>query len=67
MIEIRDLGNREINELLLTVGYGHLACTDGKEPYIVPIHYSFDDPFVYVYTTEGKKSEIIKRNPRVCL
>jgi len=67
MIEIKDLGNKEINELLQTVGYGHLACTDGKEPYIVPIHYAFDDPFIYVYTTEGKKSEIIKRNPRVCL
>jgi len=67
MIQIKELGNKEIDELLRTVGYGHLACTDGKEPYVVPIHYAYDDRYIYIYTTEGKKSEIIRRNPRVCL
>lgn len=67
MIEIRELGESEIKELVSRVGYCHLACADGTEPYVVPVHYAFEPPYLYVYTTEGKKSEIIARNPRVCL
>lgn len=67
MIEVRELGESEIKELISRVGYCHLACTDGTEPYVVPVHYAFEPPYLYVYTTEGKKSEIIARNPRVCL
>lgn len=67
MIEVRELGDVEIKELISQLNYGHLGCTEGMEPYVVPIHYSFEPPYVYVYTTEGKKSEILARNPRVCL
>ena len=67
MIEIREMGDSEILELIKAVGYGHLACTDGKSPYVVPVHYGYQEPYIYLYTTEGKKSEIIGRNPRVCL
>jgi nitroimidazol reductase NimA-like FMN-containing flavoprotein (pyridoxamine 5'-phosphate oxidase superfamily) len=67
MIEVRDLDQDEIEQLLLRLNYGHLACTDGLEPYVVPIHYAYDEPYIYIYTTEGKKSGLIERNPRVCL
>lgn len=67
MIEVRELLEHEIKHLLSAVAYAHLACTDGHQPYVVPIHYAYDPPYIYVYTTEGKKSEIISRNPRVCL
>jgi nitroimidazol reductase NimA-like FMN-containing flavoprotein (pyridoxamine 5'-phosphate oxidase superfamily) len=33
----------------------------------MPVHYAYEPPYIYVYTTEGKKSEILARNPRVCL
>jgi nitroimidazol reductase NimA-like FMN-containing flavoprotein (pyridoxamine 5'-phosphate oxidase superfamily) len=67
MIEILEMSDREIRELLATTGYGHLACSKDGVPYIVPIHYAYDEPYVYVYTTEGKKSDIIAENPNVCL
>jgi nitroimidazol reductase NimA-like FMN-containing flavoprotein (pyridoxamine 5'-phosphate oxidase superfamily) len=67
MIEIRDLDNEEIENLLGRLNYGHLALTDGLEPYVVPIHYAYDSPYIYIYTTDGKKSELIRNNPRVCL
>ena len=67
MIEVRELGESEIKELVSRVGYCHLGCSDGTEPYVVPVHYAFEPPYIYVYTTEGKKAEIIGRNPRVCL
>jgi nitroimidazol reductase NimA-like FMN-containing flavoprotein (pyridoxamine 5'-phosphate oxidase superfamily) len=67
MIEVKELSDSEIAELLRRTGYGHLACARGGEPYVVPVHFAYDDGDIYVYTTEGKKFEIIKENPRVCL
>ena len=67
MIEIRDLSDAEIDDLLKRVGYGHLACSKNDEPYVVPIHFAYVDGTLLVYTTEGKKSEIIDENPRVCI
>jgi nitroimidazol reductase NimA-like FMN-containing flavoprotein (pyridoxamine 5'-phosphate oxidase superfamily) len=67
MIEVQELSTREIQELLGRLNYGHLACSDDKKPYVVPVHFAYESPYIYVYTTEGKKSEIIKNNPRVCI
>lgn len=67
MIEIEDMRKAEIEEILSGVGYGHLGCSDKGQPYVVPVHYAYDAPSIYVYTTEGKKTEIIRENPRVCL
>jgi uncharacterized protein len=67
MIEIEDMGRDEIDAVLRTIGYGHLGCADGGQPYVVPVHYAFEDPNLYVYATAGKKTEIIRSNPKVCL
>ncbi|MFN6962189.1 MAG: pyridoxamine 5'-phosphate oxidase family protein [Pyrinomonadaceae bacterium] len=67
MIEIQDLQKSAIQQFLERSDYGHLACCADDEPYVVPIHFAYCDPFIYIYTTEGKKTEIIARNPRVCL
>ena len=67
MIEVEEMGNKEIEGLLKTIGYGHLACSRDNEPYVVPIHYVYAKPYVYIYTTLGKKAEIINENPRICL
>jgi uncharacterized protein len=67
MIEVRELNNKEIEELIARLDYGHLACCDGGQPYVVPIHYAYNNGYIYVYTTQGKKSEILSKNPRICL
>lgn len=67
MIEVQELSESEIEQVLERVGYGHLACCRDGQPYVVPVHYAYHEGSVYVYTTEGKKSEIIASNPRVCL
>ena len=43
MIEVKELSDDEIVELLTRTGYGHLACTRDSEPYVVPIHFAFDE------------------------
>ena len=67
MIEVEDLSESEVIEILNRVGFGHLACCRDNRPYVVPVHYVYDDGTIFIYTTEGKKFEIIKENPNVCL
>jgi len=67
MIEVRELSKHEIDEVLSASNYGHLACSRDGEPYIVPIHFVYDGSVFFIYTTEGKKNEIIRANPKVCL
>lgn len=67
MLQVRELSDTEIVEILSRVGYGHLACSRDDRPYVVPIHYAYSEGVVYLYTTEGKKVEIIRTNPHVCL
>lgn len=67
MIEIEEMRKDEVDELLARLNYGHLATSRNDQPYVVPVHFVYDKPLIYVYTTEGKKSEIIRTNPQVCL
>ena len=67
MLEVRELDKYEIDNLLSGRDYGHLACSLDDQPYIVPVHYVYDGTNIFVYTTEGKKSEIIQSNPQICL
>ena len=67
MIEVQEMVNSEIEKLLARGGYGHLACARDDRPYIVPIHYAYDKPDIYIYTADGLKTEIIRANPHVCL
>lgn len=67
MIEIESMLSPAVNELLKRVNYGHLGCSEHDQPYVVPIHFGYDGEFVYIFTTPGKKSEIIDVNPNVCL
>lgn len=67
MIEIQDMRDADAREIFTRIGYGHLACCADNKPYVVPIHYSYDGEFVYIYTTEGRKADILEQNPEVCL
>lgn len=67
MIEVEELSDPEIIDILARVGYGHLACCRDDQPYVVPVHYAYEAGDLFVYTTEGKKADIIKENANVCL
>jgi hypothetical protein len=60
------LSETEINTLLSSEVFGHLGCTDGLKPYVVPMAYVYRDNVLYGQTTEGKKVEMLRKNPLVC-
>lgn len=44
-----------------------LAMVDGEEPYAVPVYYGFDGELMYLGVAEGRKTDVLDRNPRVCV
>lgn len=67
MIEIEEMRESEAREVLGTLDYAHLAVAKDNIPYVVPVHFAFDGANLFVYTTEGKKADIIRVNPEICL
>ena len=44
-----------------------LGLCDGGEPYVVPLCFGYDGQAVYFHgAREGRKLEMLQRNPRVC-
>ncbi|MBD2663044.1 pyridoxamine 5'-phosphate oxidase-related, FMN-binding protein [Richelia sinica FACHB-800] len=67
MLDIDEMSTKEIHNLLQKVGHGHLGCALEGHPYVVPMHYYFDDPDIYIFTTIGMKTKYMDANPEVCL
>lgn len=60
------LDDTQINNMLSSQVVGRLACSDGLQPYIVPVTYTYDGEYIYGQTNEGTKLEILRKNPNVC-
>ena len=66
---IRELTTEECRDVLARTHLGRLGCARLDQPYIVPIHFSFDDAArcVYAFSTIGQKVYWMRDNPKVCL
>ena len=60
------LSDAKIQSILTSQVLGRLACTNGKQPYIVPVTYTYDSKYIYGQTCEGMKLKILRKNPNVC-
>jgi uncharacterized protein len=61
-----ELNDTQINSILSSQVVGRLACTNGKQPYIVPVTYTYDGKYIYGQTNVGTKLRILRKNPNVC-
>ncbi|MEO8173163.1 MAG: pyridoxamine 5'-phosphate oxidase family protein [Sediminibacterium sp.] len=61
-----ELDKLQINNVLISQVMGRLACTDGLQPYIVPVTYAYDGEYIYGQTNGGKKLTMLRKNPNVC-
>lgn len=44
-----------------------LGLSDDGQPYIVPVNFGYEDGVIFVHSApEGRKIDIIRKNPRVC-
>lgn len=61
-----NLPSLQIEEVLKSQLVGRIGCSLNGETYIVPISYAYDGTYIYCHTSEGKKTAIMRQNPRVC-
>ena len=54
-------------EILRGMSFGRLACAQGGQPYVVPIHFAVDNQHLYGFSMMGKKTEWMRANPLVCV
>lgn len=67
VIGIREMSGEEVAALLERVGFGHLGCCSlAGQPYVVPMHFTWDAGNIYFFTSHGTKAELLAANPRVC-
>lgn len=68
-MQIRELDVGECREILKRNSLGHLACARDRQPYVVPIHFSYDDEnrCLFAFSSEGQKIAWMRANPSVCL
>lgn len=56
-----------IDDILQRGTVCHMAMVDGDRPYVVPLCYGFRDGVLYAHSArEGRKLDILRRNPAVC-
>ena len=63
----RELSRGEIEEFLLGQRIARLGCHAGGVTYVVPLIYAYEDGAVTAVTTEGRKTAMLRENPRVCV
>ncbi|HEY7496897.1 MAG TPA: pyridoxamine 5'-phosphate oxidase family protein [Vicinamibacterales bacterium] len=68
-MRILELTSSQCLDILSRVHLGRLGCAHDNQPYIIPIHFSFDADrhCVYAFSTIGQKIEWMRQNPKVCL
>ena len=64
---ISEIGYRESRELLRNQNIGRLGCCRGSMPYVIPVNYFFDGEDIYIHSMPGRKIQIMRANPHVCL
>ena len=64
---MRALSAEEIEDFLRGQRIARLGCHAGGETYVVPVIYAYGDGAVVTVTQEGRKVEMLRQNPRVCV
>lgn len=63
--QIKD--QNEINEIITQSRVCRLAMVDGNQPYVLPLNFGYDFPFLYFHSAaQGRKLDLIRKNPKVC-
>jgi len=64
---IQELTRQESLEVLARTHLGRLACARGMQPYVVPIHFAYQNNWLYSLSVLGQKIEWMRANPLVCV
>ena len=64
---IQELTKQASLALLARTSLGRIACAQGAQPYVVPFYFTYDNHYLYSFSTVGQKIEWMRANPLVCV
>ena len=64
---LRELTPEEIHNILQRGFQAHLGCHSHGETYVCPISYAYEDGYLFSHSLMGKKINMMRANPKVCL
>jgi nitroimidazol reductase NimA-like FMN-containing flavoprotein (pyridoxamine 5'-phosphate oxidase superfamily) len=64
---VRELSSEEIEILLRESRFASLGCHANGETYVVPISFVYDGKRIIGQTKPGKKIDMMRKNPKVCI
>jgi nitroimidazol reductase NimA-like FMN-containing flavoprotein (pyridoxamine 5'-phosphate oxidase superfamily) len=64
---VQEMTRDECHSVLARASLGRLACARDNQPYVVPIYFVYEEPYLYGFTTLGQKIEWMRSNPLVCV
>ena len=66
-MEINEMSGEECSAFLDRPSLGRLGCSLENQPYVIPIHFAYEEGYLYVFSTFGQKVKWMRANPRVCV
>ena len=66
-MNIERMSPADCKQFIAGAGLGRLGCTMDNQPYVLPIYFIFQNDRIYAFSTLGRKIEIMRANPLVCL
>ena len=57
----------QIEHVLRTQMAGRIGCYAENEIYVVPVTYVYDKGYIYAHSKEGRKVQMMRKNPNVCI
>lgn len=67
IVLVEEMTIEECRRTMSTASFGRLASAHDGQPYVLPISFSMDGDYAYVFSMPGQKVEWMRLNPRVCL
>lgn len=65
--QVEILSMEDSTKLLESGHHAHLACHLKEDIYVVPITYAFEDGYIYSHSKLGKKIEMMRKSPKICV
>jgi uncharacterized protein len=66
-MEVNEITDEECSSFLEHACLGRLGCSNENQPYVVPIHFAYENGYLYVFSTFGQKVKWMRANPKVCV
>lgn len=66
--DLKITSSEEVEAVIRQSNVCRLGLCDGDTPYVVPLNFGYEDGKFYFHSAaEGRKVELLKANPKVCL